>query len=595
MHPHRILPDPFSRFLVLVLVAAVAVAGAAVAQEEPGAGADRPLFVDRVDVDIVNVEVFVTDARDRRVTGLEMDDFEVLVDGEPVELSNFFSVSQPDRVAAELAREQATAEGHAVTPASELPEEQQLNLVVYVDHFNIAPQNRKRALEELEGFLEDRMFQGDRVMLMGYDGQLEVAQSFTRDWNRVREGLRRLGEGKAMRLQQDAERGQALRLIRLAQEEDEPLMAQQTVRSYVQQQKHELRRSLNALERTLRSMSGLPGRKAVLYVSDGLPRRVGEELYQYMAEVFSDDIIRGGELTAGASFVDTTVESLNEDQGQLFDRITREANAQGVTLYTVEARGGAGQAGISAEVDSTLVTGGGRVALEASRTLNYQEPLIDMAVATGGAAILNTYELSEAFYRTGADFDHFYSLGFRAPGEGEGEGEGEYQEITVRVKDRPGLRVRHRKGFADKPPEQRMADRTLSSLVFDMQSNPLGVEMDFGVPERQGRKEFHLPLLVRIPIDNVTLLPNGKVQEGRLRIYLAVEDEQGAVSDVAEFTYPVQVPREKMSEARGKEVGFARMLAVRPGTPQVVIGVWDELSGTESFVTKAVEVKGGKG
>lgn len=577
--------------LLILSVLLLAAVGTAPAQEGDAAGGEPPLFVDRVDVNVVNVEVFVTDDQGRRVTGLEKDDFEILVDGEPVEPSNFFAVSQPDRVAAELARTRASREGHDVSPASDLPPEQQLNLVVYVDHFNLRPANRERALEELEGFLEDRMFQGDRVMLIGYDGQLEVVQPFTRDWSRVRRGLESLGKVKAMGIQQDAERGQALRLIRLAEQEDEPLMAQQAVRSYVQQQQHELRRSLSALERTVRSMSGLPGRKAMLYVSDGLPRRIGEELYQYMGLVFGDDIIRGGELQPASQFIDTRIESLNEDQGQLFDNITREANAQGVTFYTVEARGGAGQAGIGADIDSTLIEGGGRVALEASRTLNYQEPLIDMAQATGGSAILNTYELSDAFYRAGADFDHFYSLGFRSPAEESGE----YRQVEVRVKGRPELQVRHRRGFTDKPAEERMADRTLASLVFEMQSNPLGVEMEFGEAERQGRKEFHLPLLVRIPIDNVTLLPNGELQEGRLRIYLAVKDEEGSVSDVAQFTYPVQVPRDKMAEAKGKEVGFARVLAVRPGTPQVVIGVWDELSGTESFVTKAVEVTRRKG
>jgi VWFA-related protein len=582
-------PLPLSRRLLPAL-AALLLAGAAGAQE-PGVpqptepGGQPPLFVERLDVNVVNVEVFVTDGQGRRVTGLEKEDFEILQDGKPIEISNFFFVSQPNRVDVELGR--AAAAGDPVmTPPSELPEEQQLNLLVYVDHFNLHPQNRKRALEELRGFLEDRMFQGDRVMLMGYDGQLDVTQPFTRDWNQVREGLHALGRVKAMRPQDDAERRRVLSSMQLAEAEGDPVLAEEFVRSYIQQQISELRRSAAALEGTVRAMAGLPGRKALLYVSDGLPQRPGEELYQYLADIFAGQVdTTGGLLTAESTHSDAAQASITEDQSRLFDRITRAANANQVTFYTVDARGGAGERLFGADSDSVSIAGGGRVALEAMRTINMQEPLIEMAAATGGASILNTFELADAFYRTGVDFDNFYSLGFRSPAQGDGG----FHDIQVRVK-RPGMKVRHRQGFIDKPQEERVADRTLSSLIFKMESNPLGIDVDFGRPERQGRRAYEVPVLVRIPFRDITLLPNGRMQEGRLRIYLVVEDEKGGVSELHEFPYPVQVPADQIAEVRGKDIGFGRVLRLAPGTPRVAVGVWDELSGTESFVHKQVRV-----
>ncbi len=576
--------------LASAFVLGLAVAGAAAAQPAaaaPAAGEEGapPLFVERLDVNVVNVEVFVTDRQGRRVTGLEKEDFEILQDGKPVEITNFFFVAQPNRVDAELARGADAGEERTMTPPSELPEEQQLNLVVYVDHFNLNPQNRKRALEELEGFLEDRMFQGDRVMLMGYDGQVSVAQTFTRDWQQVRDGLRALGRVKAMRPQNDSERRQVLANIRFGKQHDDPYMAYAFLRTYVQQQKVELRRSTAALESTVRAMAGLPGRKALFYVSDGLPQRPGEELYQYLVDVFNDGFESSGALQAPTEAEEATIEAIGEDEGKLFNRVTRAANANQVTFYTVDARGGTGERLFGADSDSTTIAGGGRVALEAIRTINMQEPLIEMAEATGGASILNTFELADAFHRTGVDFDNFYSLGFRSPARGDGE----FHDVEVRVK-RPGLRARHRRGFVDKPQEERVADRTLSSLVFKMESNPLGIEVDFGRPERQGRRAYEVPVLVRIPFRDVTLLPNGEMQEGRLRIYLVVEDEKGGVSELHQFPYPVQVPNAQIAEARGKDIGFGRVLRLAPGTPRVAVGVWDELSGTESFVHKQVRV-----
>src|SRR5690349_14078833 len=48
-------------------------------------------FYDSVEVNVVNVEVFVTDRGGQRVKGLTQSDFEVLEDGQPVEITNFYA------------------------------------------------------------------------------------------------------------------------------------------------------------------------------------------------------------------------------------------------------------------------------------------------------------------------------------------------------------------------------------------------------------------------------------------------------------------------------------------------------------------------
>lgn len=552
-----------------------------------------PLFVERIDVNVINVEVFVTDDQGRAVTGLTKEDFEILQDGRPVEVTNFFTVSRRDRVEMELARTAPPPTGTqptTVSPPSDLPEDQRLNLLVYVDHYNLRPQNRTRVMETLGGFLEDRIFQGDRVMIVGYDGQLEVAQPFTRDVAAVAGALDRIDKVKTHGQYYDAERRRVLDNVRTAALElDAPdvQLADGFVRAYINEQQTELKRSAAALSTIVRSLAGLPGRKALLYVSDGLPQRPGEDMYLYMSEVFGGSIIQGttGELT---DFVDTFSATMISDQNHLFDDITRHANAHQVTLYTLDARGSGGHS--TAGAQERALVADNRVAMDALHTTNFQEPLIEMAVATGGRSILNTNAYGEALAEAASDFDHFYSLGFASPAEGDGD----WHKIEVRVR-RPGLNVRHRTGFVDKPEEERIADRTLSSLFFEMEMNPLGVEVEFGQPERQGRGVFHLPVLVRVPIREVTLLPNGDVQEGRLRIYVAVKDDVGGVTDPHEQIYPLRIPADQLEVARGKEIGYAAKLRIAPGTPRVAVGVWDEVSGTESFVHKEVLVERGKG
>src|SRR4029079_293532 len=48
-------------------------------------------FFENVNVDIINVEVFVTDKAGNPVKGLKQEDFQILEDGRPVAISNFYS------------------------------------------------------------------------------------------------------------------------------------------------------------------------------------------------------------------------------------------------------------------------------------------------------------------------------------------------------------------------------------------------------------------------------------------------------------------------------------------------------------------------
>jgi len=566
------------------LLLAAALLAAAPAAAQPPSEEPSSLFIERVDVNVVNVEVFVTDRDGNHVIGLERDDFEIVEDGEPVEISNFYTVEWQDALLAEPA-----AEGGLPAARRETPPDQRLHLVVYVDHATLSPVSRRQVLEALEGFLEDRLIEGDQVMLVSYHRTLEVVEPFTRDLGRIAAALGTMSKETAYGPIVEAQRRQTMRqMAQFAQggDPDDVRNAYNFVRSYVQQRESDVRREARAMEKVVRSMAVLPGRKALLYVGGGLPQRPGEELYQYLSELVGSIAITGAS-TAG-QLIDTSIEALSVDQSHVYDAITRAANSNQVTLYTFDAAGLSGVHSVSAEHDTLAVgigvTGGTTVA--ALRRHNLQEPLIHLAETTGGTAVLNSSNFADALTRMANDFDTYYSLGYVSPGAGDGK----FHRIDVRLK-RPGLAVRHRTGYVDKPQSERVADRTLSSLLLDLESNPLAVEVVFGEPQRYKRDRFRLPVLVRIPFSEVTLVPVGDQQEGRLNIYLAVKDDKGGVSDLHTHPYPVKIPADQLAAAKGQDIGYYATLELRPGRPRVAVGVWDELSGRESFVQKEVRVE----
>lgn len=70
----------------LLLVTAVAGYGRYAQAQEPASD-----FFEEIEVNVVNVEVFVTDKKGNPVTDLTAEDFEILEDGKPVTITNFYA------------------------------------------------------------------------------------------------------------------------------------------------------------------------------------------------------------------------------------------------------------------------------------------------------------------------------------------------------------------------------------------------------------------------------------------------------------------------------------------------------------------------
>src|SRR6185295_3080724 len=109
------------------------------------------------------------------------EDFEVYEDGKPVEIANFYAESRTEAPVA--------AEGKA--PADR-PQDQRLRLVVFADDVNTEPQGRTRILEQLKDFFRRELAPGDQVMLVRYNGGLEIRRAFTADLDQVASDLEAL-------------------------------------------------------------------------------------------------------------------------------------------------------------------------------------------------------------------------------------------------------------------------------------------------------------------------------------------------------------------------------------------------------------------
>lgn len=563
--------------VVLFVTLAVAQEEATEAVEEV---AEEGVYIETVDVNVVSVEVFVTDKAGNPITGLEADDFEILEDGKPVAITNFYAVEDGQRLdligtdRQQLEEEKprdplALPEGSAEVT---IPEEQRLNLVVYIDNYNIRPFNRNRIFRRLRGFLNDQVRRGDRVMLVSYDRSLHIRHEFTSDPQMVANALFDLETVSGHAVHLDSERRDILRDIEEAESVGE---VDWRIRQFAENQANDLAFTVDALKEIVDSLAGLAGRKAIVYVSDGLPMVPAEEMYYALNYKFHDStsVTMSREFDASRRFVD----------------LSSRAATNRVVIYTIDAAGLRAPEASSVQA-ATADTPGMGTFIDTINISNIQAPLLMMSEQTGGYAIYNSNDVGPGLDRVASDFYNYYSLGYSPAHSGTGR----LYRVKVKVKgNRKGLRIRHRESYRDKPLNVRMTDVAQASLTYGFDDNPLNLVVRFGEATEQDGGIYLMPILVGIPLDRIVLVPLEEVYEGRVRVYFGALDEDGDMSDVQEVNVPVRIPLDQLEDSAGKYFPFQTALQIRAGGHRVTVGIWDEMGAVSSFVSKPVFIGNG--
>ncbi|MEM8997410.1 MAG: VWA domain-containing protein, partial [Acidobacteriota bacterium] len=543
-----------------------ALAAGAGAQESESGGAEEPFF-ESVQTSLVNVDVYVTDRRGHPITDLGPADFELYEDDEPVEITNFFAVKNGRPVMERLETLPQGETRFIPQELEELPVDQRLHLIVYIDNFNLFPASRNRTLARLRNFLSGSMNRDDRVMVVSYDRSLHLRQPFTSDMGAVADALIELESLSGIASLREQERQQALEQISDANSDFQALSA---ARVYAESVMAEMTVGLRGMSRQLELLSGLNGRKALVYVSDGIPQKVGEDLFYYIDERFPRSRAR--------------IESSNYDLSHRYENLITQANSADVTLYSLDARGLQVNSSVRADFAGTR-EGGGLQFVDTYNNANLREPMHKLADDTGGQAVMGTNNIEGGLGEFLKDFRNYYSLGFQPAHFGSGR----YYDLDVKVK-REGAKVRYRQGYRDKTINARMADSTLSSLIYGAIGNPLGIDIGFGASRKDGNSSL-VPVEVKIPLGKLTLVPQSGQYLGRVKVAVAVMDDEGSLSPVEQQpTHTIQIPEAEIDIAKTKSFVYEVVLAMRPGLSRVAVTVRDELTSQTSFLRETVKI-----
>jgi len=410
--------------------------GAALLAQEP----QTPRF--RVAVDAVRIDAVVTDRDGNIVSDLIADDFEILQDGrkQAVTFAQFVPVAA-GRAAPAVSRDEklkssAIAGAPALPAASPVRREQiQRTIALVVDDLGLSLESLNYVKKGLHDFVDRSVQAGALVALVRTGGSIDGLQPFTTDRRVLHAAIDNLKWNTFSRSGVDA--FEPVNLFPLLFNENSAattgdFAALDTLRGNIM-----AAGTLGALNLVIQGAKPLPGRKAVLLVSEGF-------------RLLEPDLKLNGQKRSDLRLAEGRVRTA-------LDRAIDQAARAGVVIYAIDARGLQTGGMVAADDFNCAVeckteafqqTIRDKTADRSDTRRDTQEGMAYLAEQTGGFAVLNTNDIGAGLARAAQDVRDYYVLGY-APETKTFAAEGrtpEYHKIEVRVK-RAGLKVRTRREF----------------------------------------------------------------------------------------------------------------------------------------------------
>lgn len=577
---------------ILLLLALLAVPAPLPAEEPPDPERPQAGFVDSVEVRLVDLVVQVSDRKGRRVIDLERDDFEVFEDGQRVEIGLFRA---PRPAAPGIVEAPRSSPGRPAEPArlaaSRGPtlREPPLHLLLFVDTTNLRLHHRRQLFRDLKKSLS-REPGSLRLMLVTYDGKLRVRHGFDSPTEQVLETLAEIEGGRMVSAGESSRRAEELAAVATelasAARASNPASARAAAESrrdsalaelqaYAESERHEVLRTLEVLRQLAFSLGGIAGRKSILYAGDELTMAPAAELYT------AADLAFGGGGPQGTPASGARRLDLYRD----FEGLVRQANASGVTFYTLTPPSHQHLGDVTI---GTLGPPGYESSIRSEKEARIKEAACLMSQTTGGLCQSGGSDFRLLIDDTLEDLGTFYSLGY-VP---DRPADGEFHRIEVKVKRR-GLRIRHREGYVDRTANDRLRERLAAALWFDAWEDDLGVEVSL---EEQrpldNRSRFVVPVQVTVPAAAFALVPSADrdVRTARGRLFVLAATGNGRLVTAEEFPLAFEVEAAKL--ASQTEVVYAHRLDLHlgPGVHRLAVGLWDEVAQQGSFLSRSVAV-----
>jgi VWFA-related protein len=582
--------------LVLVLAA-----GAVSSDEPPAFGTA---------VQLVALDLVVRDRRGGAIRDLRKDELEVYEDGVRQPLAEFRAETFGLEAVGAGAGAAAPATAPATGQEARARARRHVNLVAVVfDQLSV--EGRRLASRAARDLLGAQIDPEAYVAIFRIDGRLMLVEGFTRERAGLLESIAGATFGNAPAFVSGAQamggavgasanggdpmqRGYDLRVLRPAHSAGDPeagtpmdgdgamtperKMANVTldILRTAEEVERTVRgnRSLDGLLAVVHGLRDLPGRKTIVYFSEGIQvppwlddpfRALASEANRASVSIYSVDV-RGLQVVGHM-----------DDAHALLDQAVMTSGSQRLS-------GGAWQ-GVTREQARQFET------VETTLRMNSQATLEDLSKATGGFLLGDSNDLALGLRKLGEDTRHYYEVAY-APSDPRFDGR--FHRVSVKVK-RPGASVQSRAGYFAIPhavgePVYGYEGPLLTALAARRRPQAFSYDSAVFRFEADAGRVQHA-LVVAAPLARVTFSrdESAGLYLGRVSVLALVKNERGDIVEKVGQDFVIEGRLADLDSTRQRRVSFVRRVALPPGTYSVETAVRDGLADrTGCGVTRLV-------
>lgn len=359
----------------------------------------------RISVDLVQVDAVVTNSKDEPVTDLTANEFIVLQDGKPQEITHFSFIRTADSPSAAATTRKGPSTKAKVLPVPPPPipvkrEAVRRTIALLADDLGLSFEHAVRVRQAMRKWINEEMEPNDLVAVMRTGGGVGALHQFTNDKRMLYAAADLLTYNAASRVTASGQQssgtsrkdayGFALPMV----EEERDLVYTKF--------------TLGSIQYVVEGLKDLPGRKSIIFFSESF--KLGFDGCEGQSQ--GRDIAMKGPL----------------------QKLIDAANRAAVVIHSIDPRGVTNTDNVCALLSS-------------------QDGMVTLAKQTGGLFISNRNDIARALEVVADDGNGYYLIGYQPDAKIVAEmkkGKPKFHKIEVRVK-RPGLKVRSRSEFFSSP------------------------------------------------------------------------------------------------------------------------------------------------
>jgi VWFA-related protein len=411
--------------------------------QDPG----QPEVVIRISVNLVQVDAVVYDAKGKYVTDLKSEDFEILQDGKPQQITNFAYIST--RSAGTRIERVAVVDKTAPPPPPIRlkPTQVRRTFALVVDDLGLSFESIARVRSSLKKFVDEQVQPGDMVAIVRTGAGMGALQNFSTDKRMLYAAIDRVKYNAYGRV------GVSSFGPINDTSEGEGGGGDADTRNEEFRETWFSVGTLGAISYVVSGLRELPGRKSIILFTENM-------------RMFN-------------------TEGMNDRVMDNMRRLTDAANRASVVIYTIDPRGLPTLSFTAA--DKVDARNPQRMAQQQQqRSQQYwdsQEGMNFLSQETGGTFFHDNNDINAGVRKVLEDQEGYYLIGYHpaAATFDEKTGQPKFHKVSVKVK-RPGLHVRTRNGFygtsdQDRMPVPRGRDEQLAHALV----SPFGAS---GIPLR---------------------------------------------------------------------------------------------------------------